>query len=156
MRAGGQAQHVHAEPEGLVHARHIHLQPVVALDRAVGSEPQPALAVCAQNTFDASDRRAAVPDELHINHLRVQAVAEMQVGPWAAEDGLYVGLARAPLPGGQRAVQEFPVIVDRGGDIERTLLPALDFQRTDTGRAQLLDFVRHGQVLHRERERTAA
>ena len=147
------AQVVHGEPERLGLAGDIDLQAVVLLDRPGRLEPQPRLAgAVAEHALGLPGRRAAVADPVGIGHVEVLPRLEEEAGPWPAEDGLDVGLVARAFGGREGAVDQFPVVVGRRGDVERALHPALDLERGDAGVAQGPDLVRQGEVFHGEQK----
>ncbi len=110
----------------------------------------------ADDGLDLADRRAAMADRVAVGDLLVLVRLHEQPRPRPAEDGLQVGFQVGPLARrASRPSMSLPIVVGRGGDVERALLAALDLEARHAGRAQRRHVVRQGQVLHREREALA-
>ena len=123
-----------AKAERFAENGQVDLQAIVPFQRPGSAETQARSAVAAHR-LDVADQRAAMADRVAIGHFFVLVRLDEQPRPRPAEDRLQVRFVMARVPRYSAAIEQFAVIVGRGGDVERTFFAALDLEASHARRA---------------------
>ena len=141
------------EAVGLFSVWQFDLQSVVLFNRTVLDDESYAVnaVIDVADAIDAANVYSARAQMLRVRDSRRQKVLVEELCPRPREDGFDVEFRLRLLCALESSVEQFPVVVRDGCDIERRFFAPFDFQRDNARFLQLRQHVWQRQILHGHR-----